>query len=444
MKSITTIVLNWNRNHLLKRTLDSYFSTVGAESELIVVDNGSSDGSREYLQSTANAKPFRVIFLDDNKGGEAYNLAIPLATGILIHLSENDQEFLPGWFEHVTEAFRIFDDLGQLSLFSDTPTDDEAWEPKPAHLRFRAGKILYEAHGNVGISSILRARLFHEKGLRVENIEHGTFRFPADGKLSSDVKGAGYWVAWSDRYYVQNVGHEISEFERYPSYYEQNYASKPWVGVDGWRSRIEKQKSLPKGLRRSVAIPERLAIPEKTTRSVNGTAARLWSMFDGFTAEIEVLDFLYVITRMIKPYQVLETGTWLGLSSCAIGRGLIENGFGRLTTLEVNNDAHQAALENFKKLGVSHIIEARLQSSMEFTPDQQLDMALFDSELSLRVDEFERFLPWLKPSAIVIFHDTSPHHGVVLSGINALMAKGRLSGLNFPTPRGIFVGSLSP
>jgi hypothetical protein len=81
---------------------------------------------------------------------------------------------------------------------------------------------------------------------------------------------------------------------------------------------------------------------------------------------------------------------------------------------------------------------------MEFTPDQQLDMALFDSELSYSVEEFERFLPSLKLSAVVIFHDTSPHHSVVISGINALIAKGRLTGINLPTLRGIFLGSLSP
>lgn len=443
MKALTTIILNWNRDYLLKRTIESYFSTVGAESELIVVDNASADGSREHLRALASEKHIKILFLNNNIGGKAYNLALPLASGNLIHLSENDQVFLPGWFDHVMKSFEIFADLGQLSLFSDTPTDAEAWEPKPALLRFGGGKILYEAHGNVGASSILRAELFREKGLRVDNIQHGAFRFPADGKLSSDVKAAGFWVAWSDRYYVRNVGHEIAEFEGNPLYYEQNYASKPWVGVDGWRKRIERQKALPRGVRRSIALPELVAVPEKTVHDVNGAPARLWSMFDGFTVEAEVLDFLYVLTRLLKPSQVLETGTWLGLSSCAIARGLVENGFGHLTTLEVNRDAHEAALINIDKFGVSHVVSALLKSSMEFTPEGQLDMVLFDSDLMLRSAEFERFRPWLNPGAIVLFHDSSSHHEVVISGISALIAEGRLSGINLPTPRGIFIGKIN-
>jgi len=60
-------------------------------------------------------------------------------------------------------AFETFADLGQLSL----PTDDEAWEQKPAQARLSKGKMLYEARGNVSASSVLRASLFRERGLRV-------------------------------------------------------------------------------------------------------------------------------------------------------------------------------------------------------------------------------------------------------------------------------------
>ncbi len=440
---ISTIILNWNRDRLLKQTIESYFATVGPDRELVVVDNASSDGSVAYLKRIENEWPVKVIYLDENLGGEAYNLAIPLVSGDLIHLSENDQMFLPGWFEHVAASFNAFSKLGQLSLFGDTPTDDEAWEPKPAHLCFSKGKILYEAHGNVGTSSVLRAELFRDKALRVHNIAHGTFLFPADGRLSADVKSAGYLVAWSDRYYVRNVGHEIGEFERNEAYYKENYSSKPWVGVEGWKQRIEKQKSLPVVARHCVALSDRAVLPEKTPQDVNGKAARLWSMFDGFTAETEVLDFLYVLTRLIKPAEVLETGTWLGLSTCAIARGLSENGFGRVTTLEVNAEAYDAALQSISSYGFEDVVNAQLCSSVDFAPDKHYDLALFDSDLSLRIEEFRRFRPWLSEGAIVLFHDVSAHHGVVAEGVRTLLNEGAIVGFDFPTPRGLFIGKVA-
>jgi hypothetical protein len=439
---ISTIILNWNRDYLLKECVESYLDTVGPQFELIIVDNASSDRSREYLGSLRSGESIRTILLDDNMGGKALNLAIPLATGNLIHISENDQIFLPSWREHAEAAFGCFDDLGQLSLFSDTPTDSEAWEPKPSHLRFSKGKILYEAHTNVGTSSIIRAHLFREVGVQVENIEHGKLKFPNDYKLSEDIKAAGFWCAWSDRYYVRNVGHEVTEFAKNSAYYRGNYASKPWVGVAGWQQRIEQQNEISRPIRFSLALPTRIVVPEKTPLPVNGKPARLWSMFDGFTAESEVLDFLLTLTRLIKPSEVLETGTWLGLMSCAIGRGLVNNGFGHLTTLEINPEAHRAALENMASDDLTNVIDARLISSMEFIPDCQYDMAIFDSELALREAEFRRFRPYLNEGAIVVFHDTAPHHRVVADGLRTLIGEGAIVGIDLPTPRGIFIGKI--
>jgi glycosyltransferase involved in cell wall biosynthesis len=173
---LSTIILNWNRRYLLEQCVESYLETVGNYFELIIVDNASTDGSIEYLRNLEANGSAKLIYLNENMGGEAFNRAVPLSRGDLIHLSENDQIFLPGWYDHVVSSFDSFGDLGQLSLFSDTPTDDEVWESKASNLRFSNEKILYEAHGNVGTSSIVKAELFRDIGIRVGNIEEGPFK----------------------------------------------------------------------------------------------------------------------------------------------------------------------------------------------------------------------------------------------------------------------------
>jgi hypothetical protein len=440
---LSTIILNWNRVELLRECVASYFATVGDDYELMVVDNASTDGSRNYLRDLEATHGVRVFYLDENIGGEGLNLAVPHTRGELIHFSENDQIFLPGWRENVETAFAAFPDLGQYSLFSDTPTDDEAWEPKRGQLRFSRGKIIYQTPDNVGISAILRADLLRERGIQVANIVGVKLKLPDDGRLSRDVRLAGYNCAYSDRYYVRNVGHEPGEFERIPEYYAENYTSKPWTGVAGWRARVEEQRSWPKAQRHSLAFPARPPIPEKTPIPVNGRPARLWSMYDGNTAETEVLDLMLTLTRLAKPAHVIETGTWLGLMSCAIGKGLIANGFGDLTTLEIDPDVHRAACANIADNGLSGVVDAKCVSSMEFLPDRTYDMAVFDSETYLRLDEFRRFRPWLKAGAVVVFHDTAPHHQHVIAGIVKLLQEGALHGVNFPTPRGVFIGRIT-
>ncbi|HEY1796705.1 MAG TPA: glycosyltransferase [Stellaceae bacterium] len=440
---LSTIILNWNRAELLRRCVDSYLATVGEDYELAIADNASTDGSVAYLRELEAAGGARVVYLRENIGGEALNIAAATARGDLIHFSENDQVFLPGWRPHVEEAFAAFPKLGALSLFSDTPTDDEAWEPKPSRLRFSRGKILYEAPANIGTSSILRGVILREHGVRIANVEHIQIKLPDDGKMSRDVRAAGYWCGFSDRYYVRNVGHEPAEFDRDPAYYEENYANKPLTGVAGWRARIDRQTGRPKPVRGSLAFPDREPVPENTPQPVNGTPARLWSMYDSRTAESEVLDLILALVRLVKPAHVIETGTWLGLSSRAIARGLVANGFGDLTTLEYDAEIHRAASDNIARGGFGGIVDARLASSLEFTPDRVYDMAVFDSEGLPRLDEFRRLKPWLKAGATVVFHDTAPHRQDVIGAIIALLKEGAIHGVNLPTPRGVFVGRVA-
>ncbi|RPI08810.1 MAG: glycosyltransferase, partial [Acidobacteriales bacterium] len=47
---ITVIVVNWNRRDLLRRCLESLARQQGAGFEVIVVDNGSEDGSPEMVE----------------------------------------------------------------------------------------------------------------------------------------------------------------------------------------------------------------------------------------------------------------------------------------------------------------------------------------------------------------------------------------------------------
>jgi GT2 family glycosyltransferase len=46
---IDKIVLNWNRKELLEQYLQSYAAMIDKACQLIVLDNGKSDGSREVI-----------------------------------------------------------------------------------------------------------------------------------------------------------------------------------------------------------------------------------------------------------------------------------------------------------------------------------------------------------------------------------------------------------
>ena len=68
---ISVVVVNWNRRELLRRSVASIWSQEGVNFEVIVVDNGSTDGSPEMLEQEFPSA--RVIRNRDNCGFCAAN-----------------------------------------------------------------------------------------------------------------------------------------------------------------------------------------------------------------------------------------------------------------------------------------------------------------------------------------------------------------------------------
>src|SRR6266567_9598448 len=59
-----------------------------------------------------------------------------------------------------------------------------------------------------------------------------------------------------------------------------------------------------------------------------------WHMYDSMTAEAEVLEFLRTLITTLKPALVVETGSFLGVSTLWIAEGLKANGFGKIVSCE--------------------------------------------------------------------------------------------------------------
>jgi len=104
----SVVIVNWNRRALLEACLNSLSQPQGLPFELIVVDNGSSDGSASYVGSFATSAPFPIHLIRnaENRGFcAANNQGIAAARSPFVALLNNDAEAEPGWLAHLHTAF---------------------------------------------------------------------------------------------------------------------------------------------------------------------------------------------------------------------------------------------------------------------------------------------------------------------------------------------------
>ena len=100
----SVIILNWNGRHLLEECLDSVLAQNFRDFEAIVVDNGSTDGSLEFLKA-AYGERIRLIPLDRNAGfGGGNNRGIEAARGRWVVFLNNDTQADPRWLEELAGA----------------------------------------------------------------------------------------------------------------------------------------------------------------------------------------------------------------------------------------------------------------------------------------------------------------------------------------------------
>ncbi len=140
--------------------------------------------------------------------------------------------------------------------------------------------------------------------------------------------------------------------------------------------------------------------------------AYLYHAFDSGGTEIETLDLLRSLIKLFKPRLIIETGTWQGDGTIAIGTALKENKSGKLISIEINSELAKKANEKIKKLRLNEFIEIVNQPSLDFieTLDSnkiKFDFAFFDSATNVRPLEFYRLYEKGALTDLVAFHDTS-------------------------------------
>jgi len=132
---------------------------------------------------------------------------------------------------------------------------------------------------------------------------------------------------------------------------------------------------------------------------------------------------LEIFSKIIKPKNILEVGTFTGYSALCLAKGLQENGF--LHTIELREEDATISQNYFAKSSQSHQIILHRGNALDIIPqlDEEWDLIFIDADKINYINYYELTLPRLKKGGIILA-DNVLFHGDVLeeniSGKNAI------------------------
>jgi GT2 family glycosyltransferase len=123
VSAVSIIIVNWNGKSFLADCLDGLKRQTYGNFSVIMVDNGSVDGSLDYVQT--HYPEVKTIALSENSGfAVANNIAIESVKTKYVALLNNDAVPHPDWLQNLMDALENHPEAGFCAskmLFYDSP-----------------------------------------------------------------------------------------------------------------------------------------------------------------------------------------------------------------------------------------------------------------------------------------------------------------------------------
>lgn len=124
---VSIIIVNYNGKHLLDECFDSVLGQSFTDFDIIFVDNGSTDGSTDYIASNYTDGRIKIVTSEKNLGfAGGNNLGYKNASGEYIVLLNNDTRVSEDWLKVLVETIESDDVIGivqSLVITEGVPAD---------------------------------------------------------------------------------------------------------------------------------------------------------------------------------------------------------------------------------------------------------------------------------------------------------------------------------
>jgi GT2 family glycosyltransferase len=213
--SCDIIIPVWNQPAFTKDCVDSVIRNTAADYRIIIIDNGSDEETRKYLEGLKGLSrpPVMVVRNERNAGFvKAANQGITLSTAPYICLLNNDTVVTNGWLAEMLSVADSAGDIGIVNPSSNNlgqrPEKGEPVELYAEKLKAEAGRFI-ELGAAIGFCMLIKRRLIDRIGAFDEIYGMGNFE---DTDFSRRAVKEGYRCVRARGAYVYH--RESSSFGR--------------------------------------------------------------------------------------------------------------------------------------------------------------------------------------------------------------------------------------
>lgn len=259
----SVLLATYNGERTIGRTLAELERMVGHRRplEILVIDNGSTDGTPDIIRSFESRLPVRYLYCAKRGKNTALNHGLGAARGDLIVLTDDDVLPFPDWLQ----AFEtLAAEHAEVDVFGGRIVPE--WSaPPPAWTRHVPSNVVFSIHPDTvpegcerpgtiwGGNMMVRARVFRS-GFRFDESlgpSRGSYAMGGETDFNARASAAGYRLRFSNRPVVRHIIRK-SQFERKWIFRRaRRYgrqlcnesstgvpAEKLWFGMPRWRLRV--------------------------------------------------------------------------------------------------------------------------------------------------------------------------------------------------------------
>ena len=206
------VIVNYNGKHLLHDCLSAVLAQSYDRFEVIVVDNASTDGSPEFIES--NFPAVTVVRSRVNAGfAGGNNLGARLARGNLIVLLNNDTIVAEGWLRALVQAAAPAS-VAVAGSFIRTDGIPESYYQKNGSLNFLGHNIMRKFAHPENTFFAGGASLVFKREILGTPFDEEYFLYIEDVYLSMRARFLGYRVVQSPDSLVHHLGSDTTRRER--------------------------------------------------------------------------------------------------------------------------------------------------------------------------------------------------------------------------------------